>query len=79
MRMAWAACCSTGDVKSAAQTLVDQSRGAGGNDERKMESSAKTNDSVLPERFACRANSKGIVPAVGCWLRGVRAQSIREA
>ena len=38
---------------------------------RKIESSAKTNDSVLPEEFRCRANSKGIVPpwVVGCVAR----------
>ena len=45
-----------------------QSSGAGENDVRKIESSAKTNVPVLPERFGCRANSKGIVPpwVVGC-------------
>ena len=48
-----------------------QSSGAGENDVRKIESSAKTNDSVLPERFGCRANSKGIVPpwVAGCATR----------
>ena len=75
-----------GDVGSAAQTLVDPAwvgrgekiiaSGSGENDVRKIESSAKTNDSVLPERFGCRANSKGIV---GRWMLGARAQSIREA
>ena len=34
---------------------------------RKIESSAKTNDPVLPEEFGCRANSKGIVPP---WVAG---------
>ena len=37
------------------------------NDARKIESSAKTNDPVLPEEFGCRANSKGIVPP---WVAG---------
>ena len=39
-----------------------QSSGAGENDVRKIETSTKTNDPVLPEEFGCRANSKGIVP-----------------
>ena len=48
-----------------------QSSGAGENDVRKIESLAKTIDSVLPERFGCRANSKGIVPpqVAGCVAR----------
>ena len=41
---------------------LHQSSGAGENDERKIESSAKTNDPVLPEEFGFRANSKGTVP-----------------
>ena len=50
---------------------LHQSSGAGENDVRKIESSAKSNDSVLPEEFGCRANSKGIVPpwAAGCVAR----------
>ena len=46
---------------------LHQSSGAGENDVGKMESSAKTSDSVLPQRFGCRANSKGIVPP---WVAG---------
>ena len=43
----------------------------GETDVRKIEGSAKTTDSVLPEEFRCRANSKGIVPpsVVGCVAR----------
>ena len=41
---------------------LHQTSDAGENDVRKIKSSAKTNDSVLPEEFVCRANSKGIVP-----------------
>ena len=46
---------------------LHQSSGVGGNDVRKIKSSAKTNDSVLPEEFGCRANSKGIVPPWVAW------------
>ena len=46
---------------------LHQSSGAGENDVRKIESSAKTNDSVLPEEFGCRANSKGILAP---WVAG---------
>ena len=49
---------------------TQQSSGAGENDVRKIESSAKTNDSVLPEKFGCRANSKVVPPWVaGCVAR----------
>ena len=41
---------------------LHQSSGAGENDVRKIESSAKTNSPMLPEEFGCRANSKGLVP-----------------
>ena len=41
---------------------VHQSSGAGENDVRKIESSAKTDDPVLPEEFGCRADSRSIVP-----------------
>ena len=44
-----------------------QPSGVGENDVRKIESSVKTNDRVLPEEFRCRANSKGIVPT---WVAG---------
>ena len=46
---------------------LHQASGAGENDVRVIESSAKTNDPVLPEEFGCRANSKGIVPP---WVAG---------
>ena len=46
---------------------LHQSRGAGENDVRKIESSAKTDDPVLPEELGCRADSKGIVPP---WVAG---------
>ena len=50
---------------------LHQSSGAGENDVRKIESSAKTDDPVLPEEFGCRANSRGIVPlwVAGCATR----------
>ena len=51
-----------------------QSRGAGEKDVRKIESSATTNDSVLPEEFGCRANSKGIVPP---WVAACVARVLR--
>ena len=45
-----------------------QSSGAGENAVRKIESSAKTCDCVLPERLSCHVNSEGIDPpwVVGC-------------
>ena len=65
-----------GDAGSAIQTLVDprgermmaekssecshQSSGARENAVQKFESSAKTYDCVLPERFGCQVNSEGI-------------------
>ena len=55
---------------------VHQSRGAGENDVRKIESSAKINDSVLPERFGCRANSKGVVAP---WVAGCVARVLRRS
>ena len=45
-----------------------QSSGADENDVREIESSAKTNDPVLPEEFGCRAKSK-----VGCCMCDARA------
>ena len=58
---------------------LHQSSGAGETDVRKIESSAKTNDPVLPEEFGCRANSKRHCSALGCWMCGARAPSVREA
>ena len=46
------------------------------NDVRKIESSTKTNDSVLPERFRCRANSKAIVPP---WVSGCVARVLHRS
>ena len=43
---------------------------------RKIESSAKTNDSVLPEMFRCRVNSKGIVPP---WVAGCVAHVLSRS
>ena len=57
-----------------------QSSCASENDVRKIESLAKTKDSVLPERFGCRANSKGIVPpwVAGCVVhRSEKHQNVR--
>ena len=50
---------------------LHQSSGAGENDVRKIESSAKTDDPVLPEEFGYRSNSRGIVPlwVAGCATR----------
>ena len=50
---------------------LHQSSGAGENDVRKIDSSAKTNDPGLPEESRCRVNSKGIVPpcVTGCATR----------
>ena len=58
---------------------LHQSSGAGENDVRKIESSAKTDDPVLPEEFGCRANSKGYCSAVGCWMlhRSEKHQNVR--
>ena len=52
---------------------LHQSSGAGEDGVRKIESSAKTNNPVLPEEFGCRANSKGIVSqwVAGCVTRGL--------
>ena len=55
-----------------------QSNGAGENDVREIESSAKTNGPVLPEEFGCRAQQQHC-SAVGCWMCGARAPSVREA
>ena len=46
---------------------LHQPSGAGENDVRKIESSAKTDDPVLPEECGCRADSRGIVPL---WVAG---------
>ena len=54
---------------------LHQSSGAGENDVRKIESSAKTDDPVLPEEFGCRANSKGIVPPWVCWMCDAKTPS----
>ena len=53
-----------------------QSSGAGENGVRNIESSARTNDSVLPEGFGCRANSKGIVPP---WVSGCVAHVLHRS
>ena len=53
-----------------------QSSGAGEGDVRKIESSAKTNDSVLSERFGCRANSKCVVPP---WIAGSLARMLSRS
>ena len=55
---------------------LHQSSGAGENAMRKIESSAKTNKSVLPERFGCRVNSKGIVPP---WVAGCVAHVLSRS
>ena len=55
---------------------LHQSSGAGENDVRKIESSAKTKNSVLPERFGCRATSKGIVPP---WVAGCVARVLSRS
>ena len=46
------------------------------NDVREIERSAKTNDRVLPEKFGCRANSKGIVPP---WVAGCVAHVLHRS
>ena len=53
-----------------------QSSGAGENDVRKIESSAKTDDPELPEEFGCRANSKGIVPP---WVAGCATRMLHQS
>ena len=58
---------------------LHQSSGAGENDVRKIESSVKTDDPVLPEEFGCRANSRGTVPLCGCWMCDACDPSAREA
>ena len=42
----------------------------------RIESSAKTNDSVLAEKFGCRVNSKGIVPP---WVAGCVAHVLSRS
>ena len=56
-----------GDVGSAAQTFVDPVWVGRGERMMAEKSSAKPTDSVLPEEFGCRANSKGLVPP---WVAG---------
>ena len=81
-----------GDAGSAIQTLVDprgermmaekssecshQSSGARENAVQKFESSAKTNDCVLPERFGCQVNSEGIPPP---WVVGRVAHVLSQS
>ena len=55
---------------------LHQSSGAGENDVRKIECSAKTNDRVLPGEFGCRANSKGIVPP---WVPGCATRVLHQS
>ena len=55
---------------------LHQSSGAGENDVRKIESSAKTNDPELPEESCCRANSKGIVPP---WVAGCATRVLHQS
>ena len=55
---------------------LHQSSGAGENDVRKIESSAKTNDRKLPEEFGCRANSKGVVPP---WVAGCATRVLHQS
>ena len=81
-----------GDAGSAIQTLVDprgermmaekiskcshQSSGARENAVQKFESSAKTNDCVLPERSGCQVNSEGIAPP---WVVGRVAHVLSQS
>ena len=58
---------------------LHQSSGAGENDVRKIESSAKTDDPMLPEEFGCRAQQHRYCSAVGCWMCDAYAPSVREA
>ena len=55
---------------------LHQSSCAGKNDVRKIESSATTNDPVLPERFGCRAKSKGNVPP---WVAGCATRVLHQS
>ena len=55
---------------------LHQSSGAGENDVRKIESSAKTNDPELPEESGCRAHSKGIVPP---WVAGCATRVLHQS
>ena len=55
---------------------LHQSSGAGENDVRKIESSAKTNDPELPEESGCRVNSKGIVPP---WVAGCATRVLHQS
>ena len=55
---------------------LHQSIGAGENDVRKIESSAKTNDPELLEESSCRANSKGIVPP---WVAGCATRVLHQS
>ena len=52
-----------------------QSNGAGENDVREIESSAKTNGPVLPEEFGCRANSSIVPP----WVAGCVAHVLHRS
>ena len=84
MRMARAECCSRElwvgrderIMAGRSSECTHQSSSADENDVRKIESSAKTNDPVLPEEFGCRANSKGIVPP---WIAGCVARVLSRS
>ena len=55
---------------------LHESSGAGENDVRKIESSAKTDDPVLPEEFGCRSNSRGTVPP---WVAGCATRVLHQS
>ena len=56
-----------------------QSSGAGENDVRKIESSAKTNDPVLPDGVRLQSQQQRHYSAVECWMCDACAPSVREA
>ena len=67
-----------GERMTAEKSLksLHQSSGAGENDVRKIDSSAKTNDPELPEEFGCRADSKGIVLP---WVAGCATRVLHQS
>ena len=65
-----------GEMAEKSSKCLHQSSGAGENDVREIESSAKTDDPVLPEEFGCRSISRGTVPP---WVAGCATRMLHES
>ena len=66
-------------MEEKSSKCLHQSSGAGENDVREIESSAKTNDPDLPEEFGMQSQLQRHCSAVVCWMCDACAPSVREA